>query len=207
MKAKLLGLMMVSSLATASIANAGAIGFIAEPYLGYALTGGATTKTATTSTDSGKFTGLAVGARALASYQMFFGGLDFSLSPLSHSPATATGTTFTSVSSMKLGIVAGVELPMLPLRFWLGYNFMNTQSMTQPAVGAVAASDLSLSGSGIKLGVGYKVIPLVSVNAEYIMSSYGSAKNALGVQQFATGQSISVNSFLLSVSVPFTLPI
>jgi hypothetical protein len=136
---------------------------------------------------------------------MFFAGVDASFYPsFSYSPpsgATVTNMADSGTKSLKLGVVAGVALPVLPLRFWLGWNIMDRLSDTNSA-----GSDATLKGMSFKVGAGYKVIPLLSLNAEYIMASYGSADvttNGVTTTTTSSNYSFSHKILFLSASVPF----
>lgn len=182
------------------------LGIFAEPYLGYGLGGNASFNSSTgTSTDYASFNGVGVGARVGTDILgVAFGGADFSYYPSVSSTLSSTltgllpsGVTLSSSNNglTRLGIVAGVSVPVLPLRGWLGFNFMDKWS----------SSTSTLSGTSFKLGVGFKFIPFVSVNAEYILSSYSSVTENGVTQNFTSGSSISTKMAMISVSVPLSL--
>jgi hypothetical protein len=202
MKIKGMGFLALMGLLCNSVAFAD-LKFGAEPYVGYGLLGGASVTVSGVTQERGNFTGFGVGARGTVGFaEMFFAGLDLSYYPsFSYSPPS--GTTITSTAdggakSLKAGLVAGVTLPAIPLRFWLGWNILDRVSDSAPA-------DIVLKGMSFKVGAGYKVIPLLSLNAEYIMASYGTYDvTTSGVTASTTGDfSFSHKMLLLSASVPF----
>src|SRR5690242_1117524 len=126
---KLLTLIVVPGLLSVANARAEGVTFGAEPYVGYAALGGLTANQSTVSTDAGKLSGVVLGARGHVGFlDMFFAGPDLSYNIMSY--AAPSGTTYSaedvsSVSSFKLGLMAGLQLPTIPFRFWLGYNFLD----------------------------------------------------------------------------------
>ena len=71
-------------------------------------------------------------------------------------------------SRTMMGVTGVVSFPLLPIRLWLGYNFSDTVKMKDGS---------SIEGNGFKVGVGYTIIPMVSVNLDYITSTFGKIKN------------------------------
>jgi hypothetical protein len=171
-------------------------GLLVEPYAGYSFFGSVNNS----GTDYGSYNGVGFGARgAIQILDLVFGGVDASYYPsLGYDPAS-TGTVFSGgIKNTKVGLVAGVSLPLLPLRFWLGYNFVDKLS------GSVGTTDVSLSGNSFKLGAGFKFI-LVSLNAEYIITSYGSLDVGSVAQALPGGNNFTGKTIVLSASVPLSL--
>ncbi len=183
---KLLVLALSLLVGFASTANAG---IFVEPYLGYGL---GSYKFDTTGGDKGKITGPVLGGRIGGEMAMLFIGGDYSMS-LSNKMKSDAGGTDPDVTSSQLFGVIGANLPII--RLWAGYGLMN-ELKEDTVVGDITYS----GGSHIKVGVGLKVIPMLSLNAEYIMSDYKKAE--LGP---LTGDpELKVNTVLLSASVPFS---
>ncbi len=183
--------------------------FMVEPYVGYEGLGSTNQTFSGTSTSLGTMSGVSVGGRASIGFaEMFFVGADFSYDPsLSISPPSGTTSEFSSISKTKLGVVAGVDVPMFPLRVWGGFNFLDKLNATDITGGIsnAANSQSTLGGSSIKGGIGFKLIPLVSINVEYIYSTYNSITSGGTVTNFASGDSITHSNFLFSVSLPLML--
>jgi len=206
MKIQKLPLLTILVLACTASAHAGTK-FAVEPYLGYGLLGGLSSTTSGTTTNLGSFTGVALGSRVSVAFQdMFFAGADVSYSP-SLGYAAATGASSgvfldDATTRFTLGVVAGVEMPILPLRIWLGYNFLDNLADGSVAGGTVSKG---LNGSSFKFGAGYKVIPLVSLNAEYTITNFGSSSSAGVSSNLNAGQTAGINTLLLSASFPIEL--
>lgn len=197
----LMGL-FVSCLSSAQAAT----NFIVEPYLGYSFLGGVSVSNSGTTVQLGSYAGLQVGSRVAVGLDMFFVGADVSYAPsLGYTaPAALSNLTFadSGTTHFKLGAVAGVELPALPLRFWLGYNFMDQIADSSVSGGTTPSG---ARGSSLKLGAGYTVIPFVSINAEYIMTNIASTFSGGTSTNLPSGTSAGMNSLLVSVSVPLDL--
>jgi hypothetical protein len=211
----------VAMSATTVFAADSMVSFTAEPYVGYGLLGGVTKDDGKgTSTDLGNFTGFGLGARGLVNFAgLFFGGIDLSYYPsFSYSPAngrseTSSGGIDKGTKSFKGGLVAGVALPVIPLRFWLGFNVIDrlSDSSSGTTSGVDFTTDTTVKGHSFKIGAGYRPIPLLSLNVEYIMASYGESETTtkiptLGYDQKTTDTTSSVkhNLLMLTASVPFT---
>lgn len=107
-----------------------------------------------------------------------------------------------------MGIVAGVNVPVVPLRFWLGYNFSDKLNNTPQTArsGIPAGTEVGLNGNGIKAGIGFTPLPLLSFNAEYIYSKYDSITlNGVDTPLSAGTAGIINKVLLLSLSVPLSL--
>ena len=140
---------------------------------------------------------------------MFFLGPEFSYMPWGQYKINGVGTT-QSGANMKFGLLVGAELQKL-VRFWLGYNFVDriqfAEGVFEPEYSAL------FKGSSMKLGVGYSPMPLLSVNLEYIRSSYCSttrnyiaSAGGIVVNETLSGDNILTGAtYLLSVSAPIDL--
>ncbi len=109
--------------------------------------------------------------------------------------------TSNSATHFALGITGGVKLPGIPLRGWIGYSFINSMSIKDN--GGVGV-DTSLSGSALKFGIGFGFLPMLSINLEYILNSFGNSETS-DVNTVLT-ESFKDNSLYFSVSLPLTLP-
>jgi hypothetical protein len=165
-------------------AFAGGTSVEVEPYLGYGFLGSVGDKSAYAANPSlaDSYTTLGLGLRANVKFlDMFFAGPDFSYQPgLSLKSPVAEKLTYDKTnggSLMTLGLVAGVQLPM-SFRVWVGYNFLDQSSSTVSSSGA--AQNLygniskTFNGSSFKVGAGYKVMSLLSLNAEYYFQTYST---------------------------------
>lgn len=189
---------VVSLMAMSSAAFAAPVGFGVEPYAGYTFAGsfksGADYPGGTGTNNN--FNGFTLGARALVNFEeIFFAGPDFTIIPTSNWDGSASGVSHNNV---RLGLVAGVKLPML-FRVWAGYNFIDNQNTSQNN------QSTQLAGSSFKLGVGYSILPMLSANAEFLMNKYGKFTDESN--KSVSGDIGSGKSFLLSVSAPLSLPL
>jgi hypothetical protein len=142
-------------------------GILLEPMIGYTVNGSTDDGAGNTTT----YTGLEYGARLGVSITSFLIGGEYRSSPsttLTASPATA-GYTQTG-SSAGTGVFVGFEFPAFPLRIIATYFFQDTMSGTLQ--GPLTNSTRDFSGTAIKVGIHYKIIPMVSVGIESLSGTY-----------------------------------
>jgi Outer membrane protein beta-barrel domain len=195
----------LSSVFLYSAAFAAGVGFGVEPYLGYGIAGsfGVPNK------PSDSYNGIALGARAVVKFaDIFFAGPDILYLPsINYSPADQTEIITQTPNSLKFGVVGGIQL-LFPLRLWVGYNFVDNASISD-TFGGTTITD-QFSGSSWKLGAGYSILPLLSINAEYIAGTYNNLSETIGKVTtsgpLSSDRSPSSKVFLLSVSAPLSLP-
>lgn len=169
-------------------------GFLVEPYLGY----GAFGSLSLNDVGRGSYNGVGLGVRgAYQIIDLVFAGLDLNYYPginVSNSPFLANGTVNT-----KVGIIAGVNVPILPLRFWVGYNPFDRMSYSY------SGTNNSLTGQSVKFGAGFKLIPLISINVEYIITTYGSLNiRDQSADTLLGGNNVTGKSVLFSASLPLS---
>ncbi len=182
---KLLGLTLCLLVGFASFAKAG---IFVEPYAGYGLGSyddGAGEK--------GKVSAVSLGARIGGEMNMLFIGADVSKQMSGKIKADNAGGTDEKFTGTQLYGVVGANLPIL--RLWAGYGLLNEIKMDS-VLGDVTVD----GGSHIKLGVGFKIIPMVSLNVEYLIEKYKKIEVA-GISQDTDFKS---NTLLLSASVPLS---
>jgi hypothetical protein len=149
-----------------------------EPYLGI----GKSSVDLDDSESSGS--GLGFGGRmAFMQYGVMAGG-DLSF----QSVETSEGTQ-TEYSQKQLAIYVGYALFQVPLRAWMGYNFMDFASTNL---------DRKYKGGGFKVGVGYDPYPNTSFNLEFKKSTYDEFKDSEGTANL--NQDLNIVSLFLSVS-------
>ena len=215
---------VVSSLMAVSLFSVSVIGMssdahalvtpFAEPYLGWSALGQMNVNnTPTGDVKLGSFSGAAIGARfgVTGLLGMIFAGFDVSHLPSVNFNPTALGM-FDSGNMTRVGVVGGVTLPipLFPVRAWVGYNFIDKLSSSSHTLRASipAGTDLSLSGHAFKVGAGYLLLSLISINAEYIAevgNSYEVASGSAAIPY--SGNQVTSHSLLLSVGLPVTLGI
>ncbi|MEQ1876813.1 MAG: outer membrane beta-barrel protein [Bdellovibrionia bacterium] len=179
-------------------------GVLLEPYAGYNallvdFTLGSAAGAAAGQGFKSDATGVGFGARLGFTLPMFFAAVDYSSATLKNSlkdvpvglPVSATDTTNTN-----LGLTAGLNLAIV--RPYFTYIF-DSQSK----------SDSSTTfGTGYRFGLGFKIVPMVSVNLEYAMATYTKSKDTAGTETTIDDagffKSVKASGYALTVSAPFS---
>lgn len=191
---KICSFLFVFALATESQAR-----LMLEPYLGYELDSKLTLEgVGGGSDDGGKTSGVTLGARvAYALPMMVWFGLDYSMAK----DATFKGNVSandTKLDRSNLYLDVGVDLPVL-VRLWAGYGLMNSTKYK------FTGNEVTLkNGTAYKIGAGFTLLPLVSLNVEITSQDY---KDFEGVSLSGSASDIwsthKETGLLLSVSAPF----
>lgn len=175
MKKLFLGFLFSTSLLTQVQA-----GLVAEPSLGYSIIGD--TKVSN-NTAKGPQLGLALGYQEVG----FVGGLKYVHSFITEKDPTLS---LSGYHKNDFGLYAGYNFPIL-LRAWAAYYFVS--DMTLPTNGTI-------SGSTIEIGVGYQVIPMLSLNLEY--RHYNESSVQVGSTNYPVIGNNVINEVVLGVSAP-----
>lgn len=189
-----IGLMTVLGFTTTAKA-----GLMIEPYLGYDSST-LTLEQKSSGTDSGgKISGIRPGLRLGYTLPVFVWlALDYSMM----SSATVAGNTSSGDGKADLSDLffdVGFNFPILA-RVWAGVGAMNSGTKKPDSSGA--ASDLKFDGA-IKLGIGFKVFPMVSLNAEYYTMKVKELETSgTKIDIDSTYKTATNNGFLISLSVP-----
>jgi hypothetical protein len=181
----LLGTSLMSEVSWASL--------LLEPYGGYSLSGTMNT----TAGNVGKFQGIGFGARIGFTFlKSLFIAADGSYLPSMDITDSVSITSKPTI--MRAGAVLGFSAPMFPIRFWGGFNFMDSLKWSDPTFG-----DTTLSGNSFKFGLGIKIVHFFSLNGEYIINSYSD----LSISGFtgALTDKITGKSIFVSLSFPFNI--
>jgi hypothetical protein len=183
--------------------NAHAAGLLLEPILGYGMNTTTGTVKASGASFSTEANGLGLGARVgyILPLGLWFAGEYVTFLETDNKVKEPAGQANGKVSSSTAFLDVGFDLPAIPLRFWVGYAFMNSATVKSQA------PDQEFTGTGYKLGVGYKAIPLLSINLEYIMNMHDKIKGS-GIEMDVSNvyDGYKSSTIFLSVSVPFTPP-
>jgi opacity protein-like surface antigen len=174
-----------------------------EPHLGYEMsTMELISNLAPTADFGGKVTGTSLGARIGYKFPMMIwvaGDVDYTTGKLKFEDSTQTDGDVTR-TTMFLDV--GVDLPIL-FRAWAGYGFSDTAKLTQSG----SADTTFKNGTALKLGVGFKVIPLLSINVEYIQRTLNDFESGTpATTQSASSifsKSAKDTGMIVSVSAPF----
>ncbi len=178
-----------------------------EPYVGYGLMGATGTQAQISAKTNNNYTTLAGGARLLLDLgNVLFLGPDATY----HQGMSATSLlgAVSNGGAMQVGVVAGLNL--LFLRVWAGYNFLDqntsTVNTTVPLLGQVDVKN-AYSGTSMKVGAGIKLLPMLRLNAEYLVQTYNSQTATVLGQATTTSLTGSnvVDGKLLLVSASLSL--
>ncbi len=127
----------------------------------------------------------------------YYLGLDFVTFP----KISASNPSDLSWNNTQLGMTLGAQLTAAPMRFWIGYNFLNSIS-PNPYLRSLGITDsVGLAGSAFKMGTGLQLIAPFWLNFEMVygvFSNYSSPET----QPIPSQVSISYNYFFLSLSAP-----
>ena len=170
------------------ISEKASAGSIIEPYAGALLNSTYNAKGVV----KGDLSGTAVGARLGFSQMGFMAGLDGRRIFSKFEPETGTDSEYTF---SQLGFFVGYELPIM-LRFWGEYVFSYDGADDDDADNKIK------KGSGTLFGVGYAVLPFVSLNLE--MSSVTTTEST-NLANGTVDQDIDHKSWVVSISLPLHL--
>jgi Outer membrane protein beta-barrel domain len=185
------------------VTSAQAGGLLLEPYAGYAMS---TTKFKVKSSGTNVSTtddGLAVGARVGWAFPMgvWIAGEYMLVPETAQKYKEPSSTADGKVSHDAIFLDVGVDLMVIPLRFWAGYGFQENTKVTA----ANATSSTDFTGTAIKVGAGYKVIPFLSLNLEYMMHTLDKYKTPNTNGDVSTiYDEVNASTLMVSLSVPFS---
>lgn len=193
--------------------NLFALGLFLDPHLGYRFGSESYTIRNLPSTFSAyngdykyDISGYDVGAKIGLSASVLNLGVDYRIGSLTEKvnqvPPTATlaTTNLDEYDSTIIGVFAGVNLPLI--RGWLMY----LPSVKWKDTNGTDIGD-ELSGKGFGVGAGLKILPLLSLNIEYLHYSFDEEKTATQTYKYPDNEQTkpTVNEFILSVSLPISL--
>jgi hypothetical protein len=185
-------------------------GILIEPYLGYVLKGSG--EQAGNPVTEYSHSGPAMGARL--GYQMLglMGGLDYSMRTEFELEEELPGSYFwndtgsskrkSKYKSKNMGIFVGYDFPIL-LRAWVSYYF-NTSWEVSTADTVYDVGD-EMSGGGYGLGIGYTMLPLVSLNLEFRAFEFDKYKDGPTGTENTYSNKPKMAEIMFSVSVPFNI--
>lgn len=153
-----------------------------EPILGY----NAASEAGFSNAKKYDYSGPGYGARLGLQYLGVMFGLDHQI----HNVEFDNATGKVDVESTQTGVFIGFDAPLL-VRVWATYLL---SADYEPETGTKFDE-----GSGLKLGVGLKLLPLVSLNVEYMKYEY---EKGGGV---TLPSKLEQNGLFFSVSLPLTL--
>lgn len=134
-------------------------GLVLEPYLGYQMGTLDATYTGGTAASS-KDKGPVFGARIGYSFVVPWVALDYSMYS-----GKDDATTPNDLKQTNIGLTVGAQ--MLPLiRPYAGYIFSAKNKASD------STSEATYTGTGLKVGIGFKVLPLLNINVEFAKIDY-----------------------------------
>jgi hypothetical protein len=160
----------------AALVSLSAHAFIIEPFVGYEM--------GDYKTGSGKndLAGMNFGARLGGTTLGFMYGVEFQAGTVSYENP---GNADVDLDTTDIGAFVGYELPIL-LRAWATYYFSHKADVS-------TGGDRKGDG-GMKIGVGFTGLPLVSINLELMNRKFDESSS--GAIDHST------NAYMLSLSVP-----
>lgn len=188
-----------AALITFVLTSSAYAGFLIDPYVGYEL-GSFSTKFKDSlggAKGTGTSNGFALGSRAAYAFpSMIFVGLDLDLSFITFK--TDGASTDDPATRTALYITGGAEFPVIGLRTYLGYALVNSLIFDNTSGTAFSG------GTNIKLGVGYKFVPMLAVNLDYIMRTYSNISSAAITSGSVSDyyEYFNDNTVMISLSMP-----
>ncbi|MCB0348709.1 MAG: outer membrane beta-barrel protein [Bdellovibrionales bacterium] len=177
------GILFLIALLSTTYANAG---LLLEPYVGYNVTA------IERGTDGTAAKGLMVGGRVGYTFlSTLFIAFDYSTGELSWEPEGGVDVELEGTMT-RMGITAGADIPIAPLRAWAGYY--KADYIPSGSGYKYKAED----GSGYKLGLGITVLPVIDINLEYFSGEYDTL-NDVSVTD------LKEKGLMVSISAPFDL--
>lgn len=197
MRKLLLGLAALTFLTTTASA-----GILFEPFVGYNLNG--SVENPTDNEDNYDLGGLGYGARLGYNFVGLMVGGAYEANSLSGDGAIAsTANQEATYASSNMGAFIGYQFPVM-FRVWATYYLSSTLDWEDVSTGALTVNvNAELKGSGYGLGIGYTLLPMVSLNLEYKTFSYDEVTQS-GTTEALTNEWDS-NMMFFSVSVPFEI--
>jgi hypothetical protein len=144
-----------------------AIGPYVEPYLGFAQETFEQEGTASGYPIEGSGLNPVMGARLGIEFPYFFAGLDANVQTGSIEVDYSNGVSLEpDYDKTSVGAVAGLNFHGLPVRFWVGYDFLKEAAIDYDS------GEQEFSGQGLKFGFGYRIAMMLFINFEYITETY-----------------------------------
>jgi hypothetical protein len=176
-----------------------------EPYLGYQTGETANDPVGASPEVTDTSSGMGLGLRLGYKFILPWVALDVTQATGKYKDGTPGNTIENDTSTTQLGLVAGVDLPFL-FRFWAGYGLQNDITIKANTSANANAVDSKFYGSYVKGGIGFGIIPMLSINVEYVMSTYqkldlGAGAGKENVDKYYT--TLNNNTVMIGVSAPF----
>ncbi len=129
--------------------------------------------------------------------ETYFASLDFVQFP----SISSQDPQAPSWSNTQLGITLGAQLPAIPMRFWIGFNFLNSVTPNEYLAISNISKAVGLQGTAFKIGYSTRIYSPVWLNFEMIYGQFSNYSSG-STQPLPSLTSTSYNYFLLSLSAP-----
>ena len=140
-----------------------------EPLIGFSTSGELKVSHQGLGQTQSYFSGIGLGSRLGVFWkQTLFLALDFNYFP-ALIQAESHGSPWTNTL---LGLTLGARLPNIPMRFWIGYSFINHISPSQFLNPLGITSPTALDGGSFKIGSSLEVLKGYLFNAELHLGSF-----------------------------------
>jgi len=165
-------------------------GLLIEPYVGYAsLKGSGTANVIGLGEGEIEETtakGVAYGGRLGYGVGPIGAGVDFMTSSLDDDGDDTKLTNLGAFAAVGLG----------PVRFWGTYIFSSKYELTSGDFDGTA-----FEGAGVKAGLGWQILPLLSLNLEYMALNQDEVEESDVLDEIDFDQ----KGFMISISIPFVI--
>ncbi len=148
----------------------------------------------------GKTSGTGIGVRIGYTFPLVWTALDINMMSAGNAAYDTSGYFDDTIKRNNYFLDVGVDLPFL-IRGWFGYGFKDTYETKNSGGGSG-----TFEGTATKFGIGFKFIPFVSLNLEYVMHKYDKASGSsfpLGFNGYFS--KVENNALLITVGIPLSL--
>lgn len=198
---------LFSTLALLLFSTTAHAGLYLEPYVGYGMGSNKadyTVSSFTNSINASNAKATVFGGKLGMSILMFRFGADYmSTSGTEEAEDKLGAKSNDTVKTTNIGAFVGVGFPFIQLS--ATYFLSSKATVGIVPTNSNPSSDLSLSGNGIKAGIGFTGIPIIAINLEMINLGFSKGSYTQGSQSgdFASFSS-KYNLTMLSISAPFS---
>ena len=135
-----------------------------EPFAGISLGSGDVTYSDNTTGDLTHKVGYEIGGRIGTSFLGFFLTGEYTIGSLDFDMTSGSAVVTNEMTKARTAIVAGYDLPMIPLKAYGRYIIKDKYSYDAIESGVTYASELTYTGYG--LGVAFTGLPFIHINFE-----------------------------------------
>ena len=133
-----------------------------------------------TNMDEGWARGGTLFIRGGYSGDLIFAGLDFGVQVLGLEASYANTDNNAGYIGAMVGAIVGIHIPVLPFRVWGGVYATGMGTSHEETI-IRSRDEISVSGSAVKLGIGFRPLPLMSLNIEFCQETFKNRKHKLTI--------------------------